>query len=221
MERRLSELEKARFKAVIEAQEMERKRIAGDLHDSVGQMLSLSKLHLSEIMDNSSAYTGEQVQLYSRSMQLIDEACQEIRNISHNLMPGPLIRLGLLAAIKDLIRKINISKKIQITLESNLEATRFEEKVEISIYRVIQEIFNNILKHACASEVAVTLMKSAEKNFKLSIADNGIGFDTREIVTSSGIGWKSIYSRLTMINGSMEINSSKNAGTRIEIRFFL
>jgi signal transduction histidine kinase len=184
-------------------------------------MLSLSKLHLSEVMDISSKFTLEQDQLFSRSMQLIDEACQEIRNISHNLMPGSLIRLGLLAAIKDLIRKINTSKKIHITLDSNFEETRFDENVEISIYRVIQEIFNNILKHACASEVLISLRRSGEKNLELSIADNGIGFDTSEIANSSGIGWKNIYSRLTMINGSMEINSVKSNGTSINIRVFL
>jgi two-component system, NarL family, sensor kinase len=218
---KLAELEKERFKAVIEAQEMERKRIAGDLHDSVGQMLSLSKLHLSEIIDSIQVFDTENEQMLSRSVQIIDEACQEVRNISHNLMPGPLIRLGLTSAVKDLVRKINSSKKIQIMFSSNLNDNRLDEKVEISVYRIIQEIFSNILKHAQASKIEVNLNKGNDNKLKLSIIDDGIGFDKEEIINSKGIGWKNIYSRLAIINGSMDVNAVKNHGTDIEINVLL
>jgi signal transduction histidine kinase len=219
--RLVAELEKERFKAVIEAQEMERKRIAGDLHDSVGQMLSLSKLQLSEIMDSSNMYSPEHEQMLERSTRIIDEACQEVRNISHNLMPGPLIRLGLPAAVKDLVRKINASNKIHVSFASNLYDSRLNENIEISVYRIIQEIFNNILKHAQATEIGISLIRQAEEKLELSITDNGIGFDTGEIIKSSGIGWKNIYSRLAIINGTLNINSKKNSGTCIEIKVFL
>ena len=218
---KLAELEKGRFKAVIEAQEMERKRIAGDLHDSVGQMLSLSKLHLSEIIDSTQVFDTEHEQMLTRSAQIIDEACQEVRNISHNLMPGPLIRLGLTSAVKDLVRKINSSKKIQILFSSNLNDDRLDEKVEISVYRIIQEIFSNILKHAKASKIEVSLNRENDKKLKLSIKDDGIGFDKEEINNSNGIGWKNIYSRLAIINGFMDINSIKNNGTDIVIKVML
>ncbi len=218
--RKIAELEKERFKAVIEAQEMERKRIAGDLHDSVGQMLSLSKLQLSEIMDSLKAIPPEHEQLFARSSQILDEACQEVRNISHNLMPGPLIRLGLPAAVKELVRKINASKKIYASFSSNLGESRFDEKVEISVYRIIQEILNNIIKHAKASEISIIFNRLNGEKLELSIEDNGIGFDTAEISNSNGIGWKNIYSRLAIINGRMEINSRKNHGTSISVRIF-
>lgn len=221
LNQKYAELEKARFKAVLEAQEIERKRIAGDLHDSVGQMLSLSKLHLSEIMEISMHHNKEHEQLYQRSIQLIDEACQEVRNISHNLMPGPLIRLGLLAAVKDLIRKINLSGKIIVSLESNLADNRFDEKIEISLYRIIQEIFNNIIKHANATEIGINILQENDKKLELVVIDNGKGFDTSEINQSSGIGWKNIYSRLTIINGLMKVDSVKNSGTNINIQVFL
>jgi two-component system NarL family sensor kinase len=219
--RKIAELEKERFKAVIEAQEMERKRIAGDLHDSVGQMLSLSKLQLSEIMDSSNGYSPEHEQMLVRSTEIIDEVCQEVRDISHNLMPGPLIRLGLPAAVKDLVRKINASKKINVSFTNNIDDSRLSEKVEISLYRIIQEIFTNILKHAKASEIGITLIVQGEKNLELSIMDNGVGFDTREIIKSNGIGWKNIYSRLAIIDGTMNVNSIINKGTGIDIRVLL
>jgi signal transduction histidine kinase len=216
--RKIAVLEKERFKAVIEAQEMERKRIAGDLHDSLGQMLSLSKLQLSEIIDSSLILTPEHEKMLVRSTQIIDEACQEVRNISHNLMPGPLIRLGLTSAVKDLVRKINSSKKIQVSFSSNLDTDRLDEKVEISVYRIIQEILNNTLKHAKASQIGISLNIQDERTLVLMIADNGIGFDTGKIIKSSGIGWKNIYSRLEIINGFMNVNSIKNQGTNIEIK---
>ncbi len=216
-----AELEKNRFKVLIEAQEMDWKRIAGDLHDSVGQLLSLSKLHLSEIIDSSEAPNPGHEVMLNRTAQIIDEACQEVRNISHNLMPGPLIRLGLVSAIKELVRKINSSRKVKVAFSSNISDIRFNEKIEISLYRIIQEIFSNILKHSEATDVEITLNILENQRLNLSIKDNGIGFDPEEIERSDGIGWKNIYSRLAIINGSMNIDSKKNHGTFIEINVIL
>lgn len=216
----LARLEKERFKAVIEAQEKERKRIAGDLHDSVGQMLSLSKLHLSEIIDSSGNLDLLHGQLIERSVQIIDEACQEVRNISHNLMPGPLIRLGLNSAIKDLVRQINASRRMLVTYSSNFETDRLDESVEISIYRIIQEIFNNIFKHSDATEVDMVLNRQNRNRVKLIVRDNGKGFDTEKIKSSSGIGWKNIQSRLLMTNGIMKVDSTPDQGTVISIDVF-
>lgn len=219
--RRIAELEKERFKAVIEAQEAERKRIAGDLHDSVGQMLSLTKLHLSGLMDLPGTFAPEHEQTISNSARIIDEVCQEVRSISHNLMPGPLIRLGLTAAVKELVRKINLSEKIQASFICNLNSDRLDENIEISLYRIVQEILNNILKHAKATKIGITLNRHKDEYLDLVIIDNGIGFDTELIKTSSGIGWKNIYSRLSIINGTMNVKSGKNSGSHISIRILL
>jgi two-component system NarL family sensor kinase len=181
-------------------------------------MLSLSKLHLSDIADSISGDHPDQTSTLDKSMRIIDEACQEVRNISHNLMPGALIRLGLVAAIKDLVRQTGNTKKIKVTFNNEFGEERLDENIEISIFRIIQEIFNNILKHAGASEIAVSLLKKPENSLQLIIADNGTGFDTGTIKNSSGIGWKSIYSRLAIINGRMEVISGKNTGTTIDIR---
>lgn len=214
-------LEKNRFKVLIEAQEMDWKRIAGDLHDSVGQLLSLSKLHLSEVIDSSEVSNPEHELMLNRTAQIIDEACQEVRNISHNLMPGPLIRLGLVSAIKELVRKINSSRKVKVAFSSNIKDIRFNEKIEISLYRILQEISSNILKHSGATEVDISLNLQDNQRLNLSIKDNGVGFDTEEIEKSDGIGWKNIYTRLAIINGTMNIDSEINHGTGIEINVIL
>jgi len=216
-DQKVAELESERFKAVIEAQEFERKRIAGDLHDSVGQMLSLTKLHLSEIMDYEGSLASEQKQIIDRSARILDEACQEVRNISHNLMPGALIRLGLDAAVKDLVRKINNSNKIRASFSGNLDGRRFDEKIEISVFRIVQEVLNNIMKHSEASNIDITLNRMENGKLELLISDNGTGFDISRIEKSSGIGWKNIYSRLSMINGTMKVNSVINDGTSIRV----
>ncbi len=219
--RKIAGLERERFKAAIEAQENERKRIAGDLHDSVGQMLSLTKLHLSGLMDIPGTFAPEHEETISASARIIDEACQEVRNISHNLMPGPLIRLGLTAAVKELVRKINLSEKIKASFVNNLNSDRLDENLEISLYRIVQEILNNILKHANATKIGITLNRYKKEYLDLVVIDNGIGFDTELIKTSSGIGWKNIYSRLAIINGTMNIRSGKNSGSHISIRILL
>jgi two-component system NarL family sensor kinase len=216
--RTLAEQEKLRFKAVIETQEMERKRIAGDLHDSVGQMLSLSKLHLSEIVEIIPEDLTGQKDTLNDTMRIIDEACQEVRNISHNLMPGTLIRLGLVAAIKDLVRNVNSSKKVKVTFNNEFGEERLDENIEISLFRIIQEVFNNSLKHAQASEMAISLIKKTGNMLQLIITDNGVGFNPEIIKNSSGIGWKNIYSRLAIINGNMNVSSRKKSGTTVDIR---
>ncbi|NJK86477.1 MAG: sensor histidine kinase [Bacteroidales bacterium] len=206
---------------MIDAQEMERKRIAADLHDSVGQMLSLSKLHMSEISEVIAADLPSEKDTAENAMRLIDEACQEVRNISHNLMPGALIKLGLVPAVRELIRKAGHSKTIRFNFSSDLDEKRLDEKVEISLYRIVQEIISNILKHANASEVTITIKNAEENSIQLNISDNGNGFDTAILDSVTGIGWKNIYSRLAMMNGKMNIQSQLNSGTSITIRIFL
>ena len=218
---KIAALEKERFKSVIEAQELERKRIAEDLHDSVGQMLSLSKLQLSELLDYSGDIEEEQRQILRQSANIIDDACEEVRNISHNLMPGALIRSGLFSAVRDLIRKINAAGKINAILKNNVGNIRFSETLEISLFRIIQEIMNNTIKHSKASEIILTFNRNSDKGIDVSIHDNGIGFEPERIKYSQGIGWKNIYSRLAIINGSMNIKSIKDKGTDIYINIFL
>lgn len=216
LENELASLQKHQFNAVLEAQESERKRIASDLHDSVGQMLSVTKLNMSDLLDSISEIDKVHQHDVRKTIEIIDEACQEIREISHNLMPGSLMRLGFVAATRDLIRKLNHKDKLHIDFRTVHIEERLDEKIEVALYRILQEILNNAMKHSDASKIYIILSKSSNQ-IELSIRDNGKGFNTDIIKKSKGIGWKNIYSRLSVINGDMSVKSKEGQGVHIKI----
>lgn len=216
IEKTIAEQEKLRYSAVIEASEHERKRIAGDLHDSISYMLSTAKLNMSGLEDDLKSKKGFDKELLFNSLKLIDEACTEVRNISHNLMPGALTKLGLIPALKDLVRKTNQSHQIKIKFEKVELNERLEESIEIALYRIIQELINNILKHADASAAELKI-ESKSDILTVTVKDNGKGFNTEILKLNSGIGWKNIYSRAEMIGGKVNIESKKGNGTKIKI----
>lgn len=201
-------LEKINTSTIIIAQEQERKRISEELHDGVGQLLSAIKLNICAL-DNSE---NEKIK---NAIILVDSSCEEIRNISHNLMPYSLSKVGLLESIKEFAKKINSSGKVNIQVGGELDEKSILNK-EIHLYRIIQEVLNNSLKHANAS--IITIQFNDEKNeVSVSIEDNGIGFNKEVIDKSKGNGWANIKSRLAIINGSFEIDSKINKGTAMHI----
>jgi two-component system NarL family sensor kinase len=203
------------FKAVIEAQENERKRIAGELHDSVGPLLSLTQLYISDLSDSIDAKNEEDKVLLDKSQKILQEACDETRNISHNLMPGVLIRLGLVSAMRELINKVKGSNQFDISFESDKIESRFDEGIEITYYRVLQELLNNIIKHAGANNIKVSLHQQ-EDSLNLCVSDNGKGFNIQQLEKVQGIGWKNIYSRVSLVGGKIKLNSGIK-GTNVEI----
>ena len=201
------------YKAVLEAEEKERSRIAGELHDSIGQILSTAKMIISVVKPAD----AEDEEVLTNSMSLIDRAVKEVRTISHNLMPSSLTGFGLKAAIKELARNVNASGSLKFTLElsEQLEVTKDEEVV---IYRIIQEAVHNIIKHAQATAILLTF-ENADGDYLLQIKDNGKGFDTTAIKTSTGIGWKNIFLRVELLNGTIDVTSAPGMGTSIRIAF--
>lgn len=201
-------IQKNRFKAVLEAEEKERKRIAQELHDGLGQILSTARLSISSLDED------EQNKSVQHSLKLIDTAVNETRTISHNMMPNALVSLGLEAALQDLIRNVNMSGGIKAHI--NIEQLpQVDEATSVAVYRIVQEIINNTLKYAEASEVSVNIKTSDQIN--LEIVDNGKGFDTSNIENSDGIGWKNIYSRAEMMNGNVSVYSKLREGTKVQI----
>jgi len=209
-------LEKLRFKAVIESEEKERKRIAVELHDGLGQLLSTAKMNVESLDDAVALSDEEDRAIYLTSLSLIDEAVSEVRNISHNLMPGALIKLGLIAAITDLTKKINTSGKIQVVFNFDRDFEKLNETTEIALFRIVQEVLNNSMKHSKAKEIKVELLKRTTE-MQLIITDDGIGMDVSNIEKSEGIGWKNIYSHVALLNGEIDIQSNKSFGTKIQI----
>lgn len=209
------ESQRQRFAAVLEAEENERTRVAKDLHDGIGQLLSAAKLTLSAIDQPASVETGT---MLNNSMQILDEATREVRTISHNLMPATLTRIGLGAALQDLFMKINESNLLRINLKVTGLEQRLAPSTEIAVYRVVQEIINNMIKHSKADTITVKIVRN-ESSMHLSISDNGIGFEKELIAKSTGLGWKNIFSRISMLNGEIDVETESGSGTSISIQF--
>lgn len=193
--------------ALFEGEQKERIRIARDLHDSVGQMLSLAKMNLSAISDEKLQATT----------QLIDNTITEVRSISHNLIPEDL-NFGLFAALESLTDKINQSgtTKMTVNIAEPIGSLKFAKQNELSIYRIVQEVLGNMIRHSGANSIDLTITQQAQK-ILLSIKDNGKGMDTQNIENTKGIGWKNIKARVNLLAGEMKVQSEKLSGTQIEI----
>lgn len=202
-------LQRTSFQAVIKAEEKERSRIARELHDGVGQLLAAIKLHTSVFEVQLSPPFSEKVK---EQIQMIDEAVQEVRHISHNLMPVALMNKGLMAALRTLADRLE--GKLQFELYIDDETRRFDAQTEMSIYRMVQEVTGNMLKHAEASRIVVDIQGDGT-DLLISIRDNGKGFDLALVEKSSGIGWENLKTRTNLMGGTMEIQSAPGKGTSV------
>jgi len=210
---RVSLIEKERYKSVLAAEEKERVRIARELHDGLGQILSTAKMHVSAIENSKGA---KMINFIDNASSLIDQAVVEVRAVSHNLMPATLLKLGLKTAIIELVGKINDVGRVKVNLMLSEPFAEMSHNLEITIYRIVQEILNNALKHSNAETINIELRVENNRLF-LAISDNGIGFDTSKIDEAKGIGWKNIFSRISMLGGDIFVDSEKNKGSNINI----
>ncbi|PJA07226.1 MAG: hypothetical protein COX70_07705 [Flavobacteriales bacterium CG_4_10_14_0_2_um_filter_32_8] len=193
---------------LIIVQENERTRIAQDLHDGVGQILVASNMQINAIKETCSDHK-EGMELITNIGTLLVNSIKEVRAISHNLS-CKAIQLGLETAIRETIESLNSSCKI--IFESTIVDKRFSEKVEINIYRVLQEIINNTIKHAQANELTIGIHYHDNK-LLIQTKDDGVGFCSEIINQKSGIGLSSLKNRIEMIGGNLKVNSSANKGT--------
>ena len=209
------QLQQARFSAVMETEDKERQRIAAELHDGLGQVLTSARL-------NAAALEGE-VQpedepLLQNTLELLDRSIQEVRSISHNMMPTALTTLGLLPALREVVQKNNVAHPTQIAADFDcLEGYVFNELAERTLYRSVQELLNNTLKHAQATAINIQISWEQE-NLLVVFSDNGIGFDTAALKKTTGLGWANISTRLAWLGGTIHTNSEKGQGTQTTIR---
>jgi two-component system NarL family sensor kinase len=205
------------FNAIVTTQDQERKRIAQDIHDSLGSVLSAAKLKLSSLEESKKILSPDQLEKYQTSLDLLDEASAELRNISHNIMPATLSKLGLEAALQNLIDKIAAHSKMQVNFTAHGFEGRIEEKTEMSIYRIILELINNIVKHAAAKKLTIQLIKYPSY-INLMIEDDGKGFEYQKAFEEKkGIGLGNIASRVEYLNGTLEVDSVTGKGTTVII----
>lgn len=201
------------FNAIVSTQDRERKRIAQDIHDSLGSVLSAAKLKLSSLEESKKPFSGDQLEKYQTTLILLNEASTELRNISHNIMPATLSKLGLVAAIRNLVDKISTNTGLHISFTAYKLEERLEETVEVSIYRIVLELINNIVKHARATKSSIQLVRYPAY-INLMIEDDGKGFNKEEVSDEKkGIGLGNILSRVEYLKGTMEIDSSPGKGT--------
>lgn len=216
-QQQLNEQQNEMFNITATVQDKERKRIAEDIHDGLGSVLSAAKLKLSSLEEDGKLLTEEQKGKYQATLSLLDEAAAELRTISHNIMPATLSKLGLIAALKNLIGNISSRSGLQVQFEEHGFSERLEESAEISIYRIVLELLNNIVKHAQATNAVVQLIKYPDF-INITVEDNGKGFDfVNAINEKKGIGLGNIESRVNYLKGKMDIESSLGKGTIIII----
>jgi PAS domain S-box-containing protein len=194
------------IKAIMEAQEKERRELSSELHDNVNQILTTCKLLL-EIAGNNPAEPRFIDECY-KNIQLV---IQEIRNISHNLTPHTLKDLGLAAAIRDLVEKINQSGKLVVRLTSffNLEEDAISPDIMLTLFRIIQETVSNVLKHSRAAELEIGISRVGDR-VQLQLIDNGHGFDERMV--KKGLGLNNIHNRVEYYKGSLQLRTAPGQG---------
>lgn len=208
-----------RSTSLIEGQEEERKRLARELHDGIGQMLTGLKLD-SEQLKSLPFVNEKQRKSFEEHQKLIDETIEATRTVSFNLMPSVLSDFGLPSAIRLLIERTAKSVGLNASFNDSTDNIDIPNKIENNLYRITQEALNNIVKHAKAQKIAINLSNEKSKAITLSIIDDGKGFDMKKIkknkLTGNGIG--NLQTRVRLLNGTIKIESEPNKGTSIFVK---
>lgn len=219
---KIDELEKERqltaTEAVLKGEEQERTRLAKDLHDGLGGMLSGIKFSLNNVKQNL-IMTPDNAQTFERSIDMLDSSIKEMRRVAHNMMPEILLRYGLNLAVKEFCKEIDQSGAIHVNYQfiGSTDAV-IEQSVAIATYRIVQELVNNAIKHANAQNVLVQLhLSDQEKVLAITVEDDGKGFDKTRIAELKGMGWNNIQNRVDFLKGKMDISSEPGKGTSILI----
>lgn len=200
-------------KAILDAEDKERRRIAGDLHDGVGQLLSAALMNLNGLKNMGLKVSEKQRITLEKSLALISESYDEMRSLSHQMMPNALIKSGLASAVREFLSKID-ENQLKINLNLSGFHEKLEQKTETVIYRVIQEAVNNVIKHAEAKSLSIQLHQDKD-GISLTIEDDGKGFDLKR--KENGIGLEQMKSRIGLLNGDLEIDSRLGKGTLLQI----
>ncbi|QSE97914.1 tetratricopeptide repeat-containing sensor histidine kinase [Fulvivirga lutea] len=202
------EYRKSQISAIIDSQEKERKRFAQDIHDGFGQMISILNMNIASLQEKETP--EEKATLFDQSVTILDGMYEELRTICFDLMPQTLVKQGLKEAIREFAARINIAGKLKIETQMHAADTRFDDLIEVSIFRITQEWINNIIKHSNADKVSIQLT-SDEHELTLIIEDNGGGFDKNLMFNSMGNGWKNISSRANLMMAEINLDTSPQA----------
>ena len=198
--------------SLLTGQENEKRRIAREIHDSIGQALSTVKLHL-DFAESKTKEISNKRDL-SRISGMISEIASDLRTLSHDLMPSSLIDFGITTAIHNLIKRVNQTNAVYIFFKHNIDDSKVNQNYELNIYRIVQELINNAIKHSDCDEISISLLLEND-NIKLIVEDNGIGSSDANI--NNGIGLFNIKNRLSSINGELAISTGQDLGFKVLI----
>lgn len=209
------------LRAVFEAEERERKRVAKDIHDGLGPLLSTVKLYVNELQSEDIG-DNEKNELLTYTNELIDDAISSAKTISNNLMPTIIRDYGVISAIESFCKKLNITETINIQFEHNVTLERFESTLEIVLYRIVKELINNTVKHASARNINIKITQSGML-LLVDYKDDGVGFNVQETLNNdtSGMGLNNILNRTKSLNGECSISSELGNGTTVHLEFHL
>lgn len=219
-QQRISELEKAKqllaTEAIIKGEEQERSRLAKDLHDGLGGMMSGIKYSLLTMKKNQ-IMTPENQLAFERSIEMLDSSINEMRRVAHNMMPEALVKFGLDTALNDFCTEVDQSGALHVIYQSiGIKDENFPQTTAITIYRIVQELLNNSMKHASAKNAMVQVSKT-NGNISITVEDDGKGFNTAILEASKGIGWTNIQSRVEYLRGKLDVKSEPGKGTSVHI----
>lgn len=202
----------AHMKALVLTQDNERKRIASDLHDSLGSLLSSVRLRFNGLQETFTKNVPEKAVKFNDTLSLLDDSIQELRKIAHNMLPVSLSRFGLKSALHTFIQHINLSEQLDVDLQMLGLEERLPESIEVVVYRICQELVQNVIKHARASRMQIQIIHHHD-SLNIIVADNGKGMDTKHI--TPGFGFETIRSKVALYNGTFEIDSQPERGSMV------
>ncbi len=205
--------------AMLKGQEEERSRLAKDLHDGLGGMLSGVKLSFVNMKENL-ILDAESVMSFENSILQLDNTIAELRKVAHNLMPEALVKFGLKNALLDFCNSMQLYGKTKIIFEQLGAERLLSNTADLYIYRIVQELINNAIKHADADQILVQLTKTTDKVL-LTVEDDGTGFNTGLLQSAKGIGIRNIQQRIGYLKGKLEISAKPGEGTSINIELFV
>jgi two-component system, NarL family, sensor kinase len=201
--------------ALLQGEEKERKRLAGDLHDGLGGMLAGVKMNLSRIVHNHAE--AEMNAEFNNVIEQLDNSVTELRRIARNMMPESLMKLGLDTALKDMCSMMS-NETVQIDFQSFSISSTMRMDKQVAVYRIVQELLANAMKHASAKHILVQCSQN-DDTFFITVEDNGKGIDKESALASQGIGLMNVQNRVSFLNGVMDIHSTPFEGTSINIEF--
>ena len=205
------------LQSVIQTQEEERMRIAQDLHDDISSKLNVVFLN-THLLKTPNLSEAEYAEITDNIVSLTKKALENSRRIAHDLLPPVFEKFGLHAAVEELVLEFSTAKNVQINYKNDLEFSVLEVNKQLHVFRILQELLNNSMRHGKATSISITFVSKKHQKTCIYI-DNGVGFNTNSVNQKRGIGMQNIESRVSFLGGNINVQSEINKGVQIEFNF--